>query len=417
MPYGAWISNNGTIHFILSDKYSGHYESACDILDELGVTPEPSKTDPDHPDHEDAYNDNVYGTIFAHGYIRLVHDRMYDGKVIYMVENGAAYEKSIRHPLSLAQKSALKNISIKYKKHVFFNGRQVNGYDPDLLGESIKKQLNESKRDLIKLPYSNVDKYPSNRPYGAWIDSKGIIYFTREGQGHNELAWDILEHTHTDIARVDTEDGFYDQLYSSSYIRLVLDSSYNGKKDYIADNGDYRATVRHVLTPSQKAALTNISIKYKTPMWFNGRKIKGYDPELLDESNKNSPIGIPYRNVDKYPSPMYNGGWIANNGTIYKSIGFGCQHSKLADDILTYNHNESNGSDNTYDRMFNFGYIRLVLNSTRDGSTQYLVDNGAHRGIQTFPLSLSQKAALKEISNKYNKQIWFNDRLLYEPLN
>lgn len=318
MPYGAWISNNGTIHFILSDKYRGHYESACDILDELGVTPEQSKT---YPDHEDAYNDNVYGTIFAHGYIRLVHDRMYGGKDIYMVENGAAYEKSIRHPLSLAQKSALKNISIRYKKHVFFNNRQVNGYDPDLLGESNKKKVIESKNSPIGIPYSNVDKYPSNRPYGAWIDSKGIIYFTKEGQSHNELAWDILEHMHKDIARDGhLDEGFYDQLYNNSYIRLVIDSSYNGKREYMADNGDYRAIVqdvltpaqkaalkhisikRHVLTLSQKAALRNISIKYKTPMSFNGRKIKGYDPELLDESNKNSPIEIPYRDVDKYPT-------------------------------------------------------------------------------------------------------------------
>ena len=283
MPYGAWISNNGTIHFILSDKYSGHYESALDILDGLGKTPEQSKTDPDHPNHPDAYNDNVYETLFGLGYIRLVHDRMYDGKVIYMAENGVNYGTSSRHALSLSQKAALRNISIKYKKHVYFNGRSVGGYNPDLLGENTKKRLNESSQVPIETPYSNVDKYPSNRPYGAWIDSKGIIYFTKEGQGHNELAWDILEHMHKDIARDGhLDEGFYDQLYNNSYIRLVIDSAHNGKRDYLADNGDYRATVRHVLTPSQKAALTNISIKYKTPMWFNGRKIKGYDPELLD---------------------------------------------------------------------------------------------------------------------------------------
>tara|TARA_R110000868_G_scaffold54509_4_gene170249 strand:+ start:13026 stop:13985 length:960 start_codon:yes stop_codon:yes gene_type:complete len=281
MPYGAWISNNGTIHFILSDKYSGHYESACDILDELGVTPEQSKTDPDYPDHEDAYNDNVYGTIFAHGYIRLVHDRMYDGKVIYMVENGAAYEKSIRHPLSLAQKSALKNISIKYKKHVFFNNRQVGGYDPNLLDESTQKQFIPNE-----VPYRDVDKYPTKRPYGAWIASNGTIYFINydSDEGHAEKGEDILKHKHnvTFKKSVDDVTEIYDNLYSRGYIRLVLDSGYNRVRDYIADNGDYRTTTRHPLTLSQKAALTNISIKYKNPMWFNGRKIKGYDPELLD---------------------------------------------------------------------------------------------------------------------------------------
>jgi len=144
MPYGAWISNNGTIHFIISDKHSGHYESASDILDQLDRFPKPSKTDPDYPDHEDAYNDNVYDTIFRLGYIRLVHDRMNDGKSIYMAENGIDYGTSSRHALSLAQKSALRNISIQYKKHVYFNGRAIGGYNPDLLDESITQQLREN---------------------------------------------------------------------------------------------------------------------------------------------------------------------------------------------------------------------------------------------------------------------------------
>ena len=281
MPYGAWISNNGTIHFILSDKYSGHYESASDILDELGETPEQSKTDPDHPNHPDTYNDNVYDTLFGLGYIRLVHDRMYDGKVIYMAENGVKYGTSSGHALSLAQKSALKNISIKYKKYVYFNNRPVKGYDPNLLDESTQKQFISNE-----VPYRDVDKYPTNRVYGAWIANNGTIYFIPydSDEGHAEKGEDILKHKHNVTFKKGAHDitEIYDNVYSRGYIRLVLDSGYNGARDYIADNGDYRTTTRHPLTLSQKAALTNISIKYKIPMWFNGRKIKGYDPELLD---------------------------------------------------------------------------------------------------------------------------------------
>jgi len=286
MPYGAWISNNGTIHFIISDKHSGHYESASDILDQLDRFPKPSKTDPDYPDHEDAYNDNVYDTIFRLGYIRLVHDRMNDGKSIYMAENGIDYGTSSRHALSLAQKSALRNISIQYKKHVYFNGRAIGGYNPDLLDESIKKQLNESSRAPIKTYYKDVNEYPNERVYGAWIASNGTIYFITysNDDGHAEKGEYILEHEHKVKFKKGANDisEIYDNLYSRGYIRLVIDSGYNRARDYIADNGDYRTTTRHPLTPSQKAALTNISIKYKTPMWFNGRKIKGYDPELLD---------------------------------------------------------------------------------------------------------------------------------------
>jgi phage gp46-like protein len=346
---------------------------------------------------------------------------MYDGKVIYMVENGAAYEKSIRHPLSLAQKSALKNISIKYKKPVYFNGRQVNGYDPELLDES-------SKNSPIGIPYRDVDKYPAERVYGAWIASNGTIYFITYGSddGHAEKGEDILKHNHNVSFKKGAHDitEIYDNVYSRGYIRLVLDSGYNGPRDYIADNGDYRTTTRHPLTLSQKSALTNISIKYKTPMWFNGRKIKGYDPELLDENtkkrlneSKRDLIKVSYTNVDKYPLSRPYGAWIDSKGIIYFTRE-GQGHNELAWDILEHIHKDIVRVDSVegfYDQLYSNSYIRLVLDSAYNGKREYMADNGD--ATVRHLLTLSQKAALRNISIKYKTPMSFNDRKIkgYDP--
>lgn len=155
-----------------------------------------------------------------------------------------------------------------------------------LIDECITSQLCENIENEPVVNYREVNSYPPSLPYGAWISNNGTIYFITYDSydGHAEKGEDILKHKHNVLFKKGADDftEIYDNLYSRGYIRLVLDSGYNGARDYIADNGDYRTTTRHPLSLSQKAALTNISIKYKTPMWFNGRKIKGYDPELLD---------------------------------------------------------------------------------------------------------------------------------------
>ena len=165
-----------------------------------------------------------------------------------------------------------------------------------LIDECINNQLCESLANKypgypvpIGVSYGSMDKYPSKRPYGAWISNNGIIYFIDgwDGEGgHESMAVMILIHKYDfdpqlpevldndDEESQDSFDAFMeaasnmkDEMFVKGFIRLVIDGSI-----YSAENGYDQK--KHPLSPPQRRALKNISIKYNLQVYFNNRALR-----------------------------------------------------------------------------------------------------------------------------------------------